>query len=138
MKAYDFSAVAVWDHLGMTASSLCIAHCVATPVLLPLMMAQGLGFIADENLHRALVFVIMVIATLAFIPGYRKHGRSMIFGLVVVGLASLMCSLISETWEAAFTVFGGGMLVAAHWLNRSFCRLCSVCQSERDCCSETG
>lgn len=144
MKAYDFSTIDGWDRLGMAASFLCVAHCIAMPVLLPLTSVHGLGFIGNEDVHRVFLLVILSIAALAFVPGYRKHGRALIFALVAVGLTCLTVGafatqdFIGERWEASFTVLGGGTLVAAHWLNRSLCKLCNACRTEGGCCDAEG
>jgi hypothetical protein len=37
----------------------------------------------------------------------------------------------SHAWEVGITMAGSTVMVSAHWLNRTFCRLCSTCESEQ-------
>lgn len=128
-----------YDGLGMTASSLCIAHCVLLPLAIGLIPAIGLSFLASEEIHRFLLLGMMVIAALSFGLGYPKHHRKHVLGLMVAGLGLLSLAVfsdgrLSESWETGFTIVGGMAMVSAHWLNRSFCRSCVVCAVEENCC----
>ena len=140
MRIYPFAAPGAWDKFGMTASTLCVIHCVAMPFVIGFLPALGLEFLAHERIHHVLAFIVVGVAALAFMPGYRKHGKKYVLLLMGVGLTSLLFAafeaeaLLGAWAEPAFTVLGGTLLVTAHWLNRSFCRLCSVCQGEPACC----
>ena len=134
------ASAGAWDILGMLASTLCILHCVFSPFILPFLTSLNLMATASESVHHALLAVIMSLGMLAFIPGYRKHGRGVIFVIAGFGLASLSFGAFyaeeafGPTWEMLFTICGGLMLVTTHGLNRSFCNLCPVCKEEA-CCS---
>ena len=61
-----------WDLAGIGASSLCVLHCVATPllvVILPVVEA------VEKQTHAAFALAILGIGLLAFWPGYRRHSR---------------------------------------------------------------
>ena len=140
MNMYGVAPRVAWDKFGMTASTLCVIHCVAMPFVIGFLPALGLEFLAHESIHRVLAFIVVGIAALAFMPGYRKHGKKYVLALMGVGLSSLLfaafgAEALLDSWsEPVFTVLGGTLLVTAHWLNRSFCRLCSVCQDKPECC----
>jgi cytochrome c biogenesis factor len=149
MTVNQVPAMGRWDSLGMVASCVCVAHCVALPVLLPLLaagaMGSTLGFVSDEHFHRMMAAVVIGIAMLAFVPGYRRHRRAAVFAMALSGLTLLLTAAfysgpwINESRETALTILGGGMMVTTHWLNRRFCRTCSACQSESPgCCDATG
>lgn len=131
-----------WDTLGMTASTLCIAHCVGTPFLLALVPALRIGVLSDGILHPVLVAVVVAFASLAFVPGYRLHRNRYLLALLGLGLATLLFaaflaqSLLGERVETAATLAGGAIMVTAHWLNRSFCRTCRVCAAQSRCCDD--
>jgi hypothetical protein len=134
------TGVVMWDMLGMTASTLCIAHCVAMPFVLPFLVSWGLAAASDESVHHTLLAVIMALGALAFIPGYRKHRRGVIFAIASAGLVSLLGgafyaeAFFPDAGETLFTVIGGSLLVTAHWLNRKFCTICPARDENAGCC----
>lgn len=139
MKIGEISMIGRYDGLGMTASSMCIAHCVLMPLAIALLPAVGLSFLAGEEIHRFLVLGMIGIAALSFGLGYPMHHRKPVLGLMATGLGLLLLAVfsdghLSEIWETGFTIVGGMVMVSAHWLNRSFCRSCVVCAVEENCC----
>ncbi|OZA29853.1 MAG: hypothetical protein B7X93_05350 [Hydrogenophilales bacterium 17-61-9] len=139
MKIGERSMIGRYDGLGMTASTLCIAHCVLTPLAIGLLPAVGLSFLAGEEMHRFLVLAMMGIAALSFGLGYPIHRRKHVLGLMAAGLGLLAWAVfsdgrLSEAWETGLTIVGGMVMVSAHWLNRGFCRSCVVYRVEKSCC----
>lgn len=139
MKIGEISMIGRYDGLGMTASSLCIAHCVLMPLAIGLLPAVGLSFLAGEEIHRFLVLGMMGIAALSFGLGYHIHHRKHVVGLMLAGLGLLAFAVfsegrLSEGWLTGLTVVGGMAMVGAHWLNRSFCRSCAVCSVAENSC----
>lgn len=140
MKIDEISMVGRYDRVGMTASSLCIAHCVLMPFVIGLLPAVGLSFLAEEGVHQFLVLGMIAIAALSFSRGYKMHQRKHVVGLMAMGLGLLAFAVLSEgrlteTWLTGITIVGGMVMVSAHWLNRSFCKSCLVCGVESDCCA---
>lgn len=121
---------ATWDRVGMTTSTLCVAHCVASPFL-----AVALPVIAatEGATHRVLALAILSFALLAFVPGYRLHRRRQVLalgmaGVVLIWMPALLPGFPSvESLEAAATIAGGTAMVVAHLLNLHYCRTCRVC-----------
>lgn len=130
-----------YDGLGMTASSLCIAHCILMPLAIGFLPVVGLSFLAEEGVHRHLVLGMIVIAILAFSQGYQIHHQKHILGLMAAGLGFLSFAVfaeerLNEAWLTGLTIVGGMAMVSAHWQNRSFCKSCVVCGVEENCCGE--
>lgn len=125
----------IFDGLGVVASSLCLVHCLGTTALGFLLPTLGLTFLADEQIHHLLAGTVVVAGLLAFIPGFRLHRNWPVaifaaFGLSAIALSQLLPDeALRERLETALTIFGGGMLVIAHWQNRALCRQCRC----RDC-----
>ena len=141
MKIGEISMIGRYDGLGMTASSLCIAHCLLMPLTIGLLPAVGMSFLADEGVHQFLVLGVIVIAALSFRLGYQMHHRKHVLGLMVAGLGFLSFAVLSEgrlgeAWMTGFTIVGCMVMVSAHWLNRSFCKSCIVCGVEEHCCDK--
>ena len=84
------------DWLGIGASVLCAIHCAAMPFVVGFLPLLGLSFLADPSFHKWMVGVCLVLALLAFVPGWRRHHQS---APAVIGLIGL--SLIS------FAAFAG-------------------------------
>ena len=112
----------------MAASSLCLFHCLGTAALGFLLPALGLTFLADERIHHLLAGTVVVAGLLAFIPGFRLHRNWPVAIFAALGLTAIALSQLlpdeelRERLETALTIFGGGMLVIAHWQNRALCR----------------
>jgi hypothetical protein len=118
-----------FDGLGLAASSLCIVHCIGTAALGFLLPALGLTFLAEERIHHVAVTVV-VAGLLAFIPGFRLHRSWPVAIFAALGLSAIALSQLlpnaslRERIETGLTIFGGIMLVIAHWRNRVLCRKC--------------
>ena len=87
------SGRAYGDWLGVVASIACAIHCAAMPFVVGFLPLLGLSFLADPSFHKWMVGICLLIALLAFVPGWRRHGRLMpafiaIFGLSLISLAA--------------------------------------------------
>ncbi len=111
-----------WDTLGMIVSVACVAHCIAVPLVLGLLPAFGLSFLAKDGLHEVLAVVVLLVAILAFVPGYRVHRLRHVPVLGALGVSLLSGAAfapgLSVLVESGLTALGGTLLVAAHVLNR--------------------
>ena len=104
------------DYFGMTASMVCLVHCMATPLLLSLFPLIGLGH--DDKFHEYMIVAATVPALLALIPGFLRHRRWQVFALSASGLGLFI------TAEAVLAVAGGVLLFSAHFQNRAWCKSC--------------
>ncbi|MFY7992210.1 MAG: MerC domain-containing protein [Bacteriovoracaceae bacterium] len=108
-----------WDKIGIALSSLCIVHCIGLailPALLPTLGHLGIEF------HLFMSILILVTSPLAFIPGYKKHGVSMVImwamaGLSMILLGTFMEEKFPEWLSHSVTIVGSITLVYAHFLN---------------------
>jgi hypothetical protein len=129
----------IWDKTGIATSLICILHCIFTPLL-----AASLPILAvtERGTHIGLTVVLMSIGLVAFVPGYRKHGRRTMVFLGMLGITMLCAAvflpekLASESVETMLTVIGGSFLIIAHLSNMYFCLSCSIC-CEKPCRSYT-
>lgn len=89
-KIQSGTSQAYRDWIGVGASLLCAVHCAAMPFVVGFLPLLGLSFLADPSFHQWMVGACLVLALLAFVPGWRRHHRlapSMI-GLAGLGLIS--------------------------------------------------
>ena len=124
-----------WDGTGVLLSLMCVAHCVLTPLLavaLPVLVAT------EEQAHQGFAFAILLVGSVAFLLGYRRHRRAGALmmgalGMVVIGTAAFFSDSLAAdeiggvSIEVALTLAGGTCLIVAHVKNLLLCRLCPVC-----------
>lgn len=122
-----------WDLRGMALSALCIAHCLASPLLFGVLPVLAL---AESRIHYGLMAALFVIGLLAFVPGRRRHGSLLpvlmaLAGFAMLGgLVPLPVFAHGESGESLSTIAGGAMLIAAHVANIQYCRRCRFCHGE--------
>jgi hypothetical protein len=74
-----------WDWVGQGLSVLCIAHCMALPLVLSLVPAAAAEILEGESVHGVLLALIVGTAAGAFWLGFRQHQRlsSALFDMLV-------------------------------------------------------
>jgi hypothetical protein len=124
-----------WDLLGIGASTLCVLHCLATPVLV---VTLPMIEVYERQTHATFALAILGLGLLAFWPGFLKHRRVRVVAIAVLGFGLISLGvtapegILTEPMEKAATVAGGAMLVFAHLRNVFFCRWCPAC-GEQEC-----
>lgn len=106
------------DLVGIVLSVLCVLHCLA----LPLVATGALAWAASESVHLGLTLALAAVVLLVALPGYRRHRRALVPGLLLVGVALLIGAFaleetLGETGEVALTVIGSATLIVGHLLN---------------------
>ena len=113
----------LWDRLGIAGSILCVIHCAATPLLIGYLSAFGLSILGDELIHQALAILLLVIALLAFIPGFKNHKNPVVLAVGALGVTLLLITSfvlghhVAWAIEIGLTVTGSLLLVGAHTAN---------------------
>lgn len=119
------------DRIGATLGFLCALHCLAVPLLLGVLPAMGLGFIADHTFDLALLAVASVVALFAARSGLRTHGdRRVVIGLVVAVLLLATGHIIGEEGLVGRlpSITGGFMLFGLHIANLRLSRQAACCR----------
>ena len=124
-----------WDAIGVAASTLCLIHCVLTPIapsFAPVLSEFPPG---DTAVHRVVILLVVAIGLLAFIQGYRKHRKFIVFlptvaGVWAIGLGAFGDSFMGPLAEKCITILGSTLVIAAHGLKRTFCKYCDSCTSD--------
>jgi MerC mercury resistance protein len=118
------------DRLGVWTSSLCVVHCVLTPVLISSSAVLAHFLPAEERVHRSLALLVALFGAVALHVGFRKHRRRRILILMSAGLGCIAAAawfgnkLPSHGYEVAITMVGSALMITAHRLNHTFCRSC--------------
>ena len=124
---------ALSDKVAIGLSFLCIAHCLALPlivVLLPVLTAFNLQ---DEAVHFWMLAAVIPTSLFALTVGCRKHTNYNVMGLGIVGLTIILASaflghdLLGQTGETVLTTLGAIIIAVGHLINQRLCRQ-SNCQ----------
>jgi hypothetical protein len=117
------------DRLAMLLSSLCVIHCLLTPILLISIPAlASVSILNDETFHQILLFFVLPIGFLALAVGYLHHKNKWVVFTGVFGLTLLSSPLLVE-WiglghevlgehgEVIITIMASLIIVGAHLVN---------------------
>jgi hypothetical protein len=110
------------DRFGATASFLCAVHCAALPLVIAVLPAIGLGFLANHRFERGFVAFASVLAMTTLIVGFRRHRQFRAFWFLVPGILLLAAGMIvdfdqSATLHATLVALGGTLVAASHVAN---------------------
>jgi drug/metabolite transporter superfamily protein YnfA len=114
--------------LTAAAPLLCVAHCLAAPVLV--VMAPALA--GNGSVEIALMVISTMIAVTVLVTGVRRHGESLVWMPAIAGLSLWLLGLIipGEMQERALMACGGillagGLFWDARLRHRASCTGCS-------------
>lgn len=117
--------IASMDTLGIAASSLCLVHCLAMPLVVGILPLVGLKFLEGHQAHVMLAFFVLSFALLAIVPGYFRHKRADILAMMLVGVGLVLYATfaaqytLGESAEIPLITIGNLILVATHLRNRA-------------------
>ncbi len=118
----------LFDTLGLAGAAVCAVHCLLGPLLLVAGPTLATVAAPDESFHRAMLWVVIPSAVLAFAIGCRRH-RDLRTG--VLGGAGLVLFVLAVTWlhdligedgERVVTLGSAGLLGLGHLRNFRLCR----------------
>lgn len=110
----------LFDTLAISASALCLVHCLALPVLLMLVPTLTAYLALPESFHIGALLFAVPTSILALAAGYRRHRWTVPARLAVPAIALLALGAFAapEEWiETVLTVVGATLLAVAHALN---------------------
>lgn len=104
------------DRFGATASFICALHCALLPLVIAVLPALGLGFLADHAYERMFIAFASVLALGSLALGFRRHRQFRAFWFLLPGVALLLAGIVIDIDGApivhALLVSLGGTLVA--------------------------
>ncbi len=126
------------DGAGIAASTVCLVHCLASPLLLVVGSALPFGGISDHMVHFVLLALVVPISGYALVTGHQHHGswRALALGAVgVLGLAIAAIFLhdaVGHEVERWVTVASSAVLASGHWVNFRACRAQDCAHTHED------
>lgn len=105
------------DGLAVSASLLCLAHCLAMPMLVAMLPVLGLFLAHSLAIHALLLALAMPLGLWALRRGRHRAGRlPLLLGVAGFGLMAAALAL-SEAIESWLTIAGVSLVAIAHWRN---------------------
>lgn len=112
------------DKLAIVLSSMCVLHCLLTPILLiAIPSLAGVAMLNDETFHRLMLFFVVPSGVLALAIGYSHHQKGWLAMSGLIGLVVLSSPLwlgheyLGEAGEVVVSVIGSAIIVAVHTVN---------------------
>ena len=110
------------DRFGATASFLCAVHCALLPLVLAILPALGLSFLADHRFEHAFIAFASMLALTTLIVGVRRHQRFRAFWFLAPGIVLLFAGIVVDfdhatRLHAALVAMGGSLVALAHITN---------------------
>lgn len=120
-----------WDKAGLLLSTLCLVHCVITPIAVSALPTVAHLIGDNEWIHVFLAMLTLPVAGYAIYSGYRRHHSFVPLMFAVAGIVLLLSALqIHEPhWlEILVTSVGSAVLSIGHLANHRL--TCRCCQSK--------
>ncbi len=107
------------DRWAISLSGLCLAHCLASAVLVALLASAG-GVLLNPHIHEAGLVLAIVLGAIALGQGVRQHGYAMPVwvGSLGLGVMAGAMTLPHDGAEIVYTIVGVLILALGHDLNR--------------------
>lgn len=122
-----------WDKIGIGLSSICVVHCILTPIAFVVLPA--IGFAAGEHTHEfhwIMGGVLLPVALIAFVRGFKHHRQFLPALIGTIGVAIIFAALFfvdshDDLFQHfAISMLGSAFLLVGHVLNRRACNQCAV------------
>jgi len=135
----------LFDRIGFSVSFVCAIHCLAMPILLPLVPILAGTFWVSESTEAYVMVATILIAAPALFRGYLLHRKFRVPAIFILGLLFPLIRPEAHTHEHIhlhgddilhFTLaaLGGFSLAMGHWLNLRFCKSCPSCTDHNKPC----
>lgn len=111
---------ALLESVAVSASLLCLIHCVALPIAIAALPALSNSLDFPSWTHAALLALAMPLSLSALIVGYDQHGAVLPAVIGAAGLGLMAMGLFmaeSRTAETGLTVIGTVLVAVAHLRN---------------------
>lgn len=112
------------DTLGIVASSICLVHCLAMPLVLLALPSMTAQVLQSDCTHVVLAGAVTAFCLLAIVPGYLRHSNKSVLGLMLAGLSLVLTATFClhplgvDGLEMPIITVGNILVMFAHLRNR--------------------
>jgi len=122
------------DVFGITASTICAVHCIATPLAMVFLPAVAGEAWESPLAHQLCAAAVALFCLMAAVQGYRKHADWKPVAPLAVGLLLVITATfflpesLHELYETPVLCLGSFALVVGHlWNIRRLSQCCKRC-----------
>lgn len=110
----------ILDRLGVCASTVCLIHCLATPLAIFFFPSMK-GFFSEEA-HEVFAVIVISFIAMAIYPLCKRHTHKDIIAIAFAGVGLVLSAIIFEDampliWHYVLTTIGSILLITAHLKN---------------------
>lgn len=110
----------ILDRFGVCASTLCLIHCLATPIVI--FFFPHMTGIFSEHTHELFAIVVISVVAIAVLPHCNKHGHKDIVLIALTGTSLIVAAIVLEgtlplVLHYGLTMVGSAFLIWAHLKN---------------------
>jgi MerC mercury resistance protein len=107
------------DRMAIGLSGLCLAHCLASAVLVAFLATAG-SVLLNPAIHEVGLAIAIIFGAIALGQGVYRHGYAMPawVGSLGLGVMAGAMTLPHDGGEIFYTIFGVMILALGHDLNR--------------------
>ena len=84
------------DRIGTIASAACALHCGVCALLPAAFTVLGLGFLLGHEAEWALTGFAVSFGLIAFVVGWRRHRKMLVFAMLAIGIVGLLAARLAE------------------------------------------
>ena len=108
-----------WDRWAIGLSGLCLAHCLATAVIVTVLASAG-GVLLHHSIHEAGLLLAMMFGAIGLGRGVLTHGYAMPVwvGSLGLGMMAGALTLPHDGAEIVYSIMGVLVVALGHDLNR--------------------
>lgn len=134
-KSHPHTRASRWDWVGVSLSSVCVAHCLVLPLMMAVLPAlhQFHSLHSSTGFHYSMAALILPVAFYAFRRGHRVHKKMYLVALGALGVTLLLVGVASTSFgweiETPVSLVGSAILVFAHIRNWQLSR-CPICHHD--------
>ena len=120
------------DKIGIWVSGLCALHCLALPLLLPILPFVASSFIAENWFERTILSLSLLIGLTALLVGFFRYHRQLypLYALIAGGIIYWNKDIFGHDFEPITIAIGATLIITAHVMNLRLCRACKACDDE--------
>ena len=121
MKTKNYKKSKLVDVTGITASMVCIVHCLLTPMALVMLpFLSTLAMFQHDVTHMLLLGIVTPLILWTVYSVCREHGHKLCFisaTAAVFALSFMTLALFFHEWETILTIIGALILMSIHFIH---------------------
>jgi len=118
--------------LSVIASAVCLIHCIALPLLLPILPLIGMSFLSSEKVEIWIMIGVLFAAGASLLIGFFKYHQKL-FPVYLFAVSAVLM-IYSRTLQhdmGHFVLAAGAIFMTmAHIANIRLCKTCPTCDHD--------